>query len=264
MKSLPPISSIGALDPDLPGHDAAGLLADLDADVARAGERDEARLRALDEGVADRRAAAGQEVEDAVGHAGLLAGLEEHRRRCRRRRRRASGRRCCPRRARPSSCRRGSRAGSSTAGSRRRRRAEMWRSSLRSPGYGRQGLRQRRAAPSRGRRTRRNRSPRPCRRRPRPRTSTPRGPSSRRTRACGGGGSPRSGRGDRSSRGRNVLPRLECPRGRVDRALGVGARALGEAADDFGVFRRVERRELRRVLAPLAVDEERPRSGRRA
>ena len=68
------------LDPDLPRHDAARLFADLDADGARARERDEAGLRMLDERIADRRAAARQEVQDPVRHPRLVARLQEHRR----------------------------------------------------------------------------------------------------------------------------------------------------------------------------------------
>ena len=61
-----------ALDPDLPGLHLGRELVDAEADLARAGERDEARLGMAHQGVADRAAAAGHEVEHAGRQPDLL------------------------------------------------------------------------------------------------------------------------------------------------------------------------------------------------
>ena len=53
------------------------VLGGLDADLARARERDERNVRVLDEALADRLAAAVDDVEDARGQAGLLEDLDE-------------------------------------------------------------------------------------------------------------------------------------------------------------------------------------------
>ena len=140
MKSLPPISSTARLIQSWPGATLPGLLADLDADLARAGEGDHARLRMLDERVADRRAAARDEVQDAGRNARLLRRLDEHRGDGRRVGRGLQTQPCCRSRARPSSSPSGSRAGSSTGGMTAQTPSGMNSSSFFSPGYGRQGL----------------------------------------------------------------------------------------------------------------------------
>ena len=61
-----------ALDPDLAGLGLRGALVDFEADGSGAGEGDEAGLGMLDDGVAERRAGAGAEVDHAVGHSGLF------------------------------------------------------------------------------------------------------------------------------------------------------------------------------------------------
>ena len=66
-----------ALDPALALRDRGRLLVDPEADLLRARERDEAGLRVLDEEVADLAARAGQVVERAGRHAGLLEERED-------------------------------------------------------------------------------------------------------------------------------------------------------------------------------------------
>ena len=67
----------GALDPDLAWLLRRGALVDVQTDFARSGERDVARLRMRNDGVAETCAAAGAEVHHALGQAGFFEQLEE-------------------------------------------------------------------------------------------------------------------------------------------------------------------------------------------
>ena len=129
-----------ALDPDLPGQRSARLLGDLEPDLARAGEGDEARLRVLDERVADRRAAAGARSSGRRRECPPPPPPRELRRDGRRVGRGLQHDGVAGRRARRSSCPPGSRAGSSTGGMTAPTPSGMYSSSFFSPGYGRQRL----------------------------------------------------------------------------------------------------------------------------
>ena len=166
MKSLPPISRTARLIQICPGTTRPAFSV-----IWRPTSREpvnaiEPRLRVLDERIADRRAAAGQEVQHAVRHARLVARLEEHRGDAGR----VGGGLQHDRVA-------GDDRGGRHAGQDREREvprrdhdADAERDVLELVSLA--GIRAsaagaRPAAPSRGRRTRRSRSPRPCRRRPR-------------------------------------------------------------------------------------------------
>ena len=60
-----------------PGCGVGGALVNLEADGFGAGEGDEAGFRVLDDGVAERGAGAGTEVDHAVGKAGFFEDLDE-------------------------------------------------------------------------------------------------------------------------------------------------------------------------------------------